>query len=200
MLAKYDFKKNPKSNDDEEETLHPRLVYNGTVSTEQMFKEIAEASTYTEADLEGMLTAITNRMSHHMINGYRVELGKIGYFSAKLKAIRPVKDKNEIRSPSIYFDNINFRASAWFRKHTRGFVERAEAQFGLQQSSDLTEEVCKQRMLDYIEKHGYITRVDYTQITGKLKNKALEELNRFVEQGIIQRQGRGVKLMFIKKM
>jgi len=200
MPAQYDFRENPNSKGDEEkQPLHPRIVYYGTVSTRRMFEDIVEASSYTLGDLEGMMTAITERMAHYMVEGYRVELGKIGYFSATLKTLRPVMDKKEIRSSSVYFDNINFRASTWMRKRTSGFVERADPQFGLRQSSKLPEEECKRRLLAFIAENGYITRIDYSQITGKLKNKALADLNRFVEQGIIRRKGKGVRLVFLKQ-
>lgn len=201
MPAQYDFKENPNpKGDGEKQPLHPRIVYSGTISTQKMFEDIVRASTYTLGDLEGMMTAITERMAHYMVEGYRVELGRIGYFSATLKTLRPVMDKKEIRSPSVFFDNINFRASAWMRKRTRGFVERAEPQHGLRASSKLSETECKRRMLAFIEENGYITRIDYSSITGKLKNKALAELNKFVEQGVISRKGRGVHLVFVKQV
>lgn len=200
MPAQYDFKENPnRKGDGEKQPLHPRIVYYGTISTQRMLEEIVEASTYTLGDLEGMLTAITEKMANYMVDGYRVELGRIGYFSATLKTLRPVMDKKEIRSSSVYFDNINYRASAWMRKRTRGFVERVDKQHALRQSSKLSEAECKRRMLAFIEEHGYITRIDYSNITGKLKNKALAELNGFVEEGIISRKGKRVRLVFVKR-
>ena len=199
MPAQYDFKENPNSKGDgEKQPLHPRIVYYGTIPTRRIFEDIVESSSYTLGDLEGMMTAITERMAHYMVEGYRVELGRIGYFSATLKTLRPVMDKKEIRSSSVYFDNINYRASAWMRKRTRGFVERVEPQFALRQSSKLSDPECKRRMLAFIEENGYITRIDYTNITGKLKNKALAELNKFVEEGVIDKKGKGVRLVFVK--
>ena len=38
--------------------------------------------------------------------GYRVELGEFGFFSAKVKASRLVANKNDIRSESVAFSSI----------------------------------------------------------------------------------------------
>ena len=109
-----------------------------------------------------------------------------------------MKDKKEIRAQSIYFDNVNFRASMWFRRHTSGYVERA-GKYGSRSSSQLSEEEKLFRLERYLNENAFITRSDYTRLTGRLKNKALEDLNHFVSQGVIERRGRGSLLVFIKK-
>ncbi len=198
MQARYYLKENPSTKEtDEAPGLHPRILYNGTIMTERILREISEETTYSVPDLEGMLSAITRKLSKYMVQGYRVQLGKIGYFAATLTA-RPVKDPKEIRSDSVFFDNISYRASAWFRKQTRGYVERADASL-IRSSSKLPEEECIRRMMKFIDENGYITRITYTNLTGRLKNVALADLRRFVEQGLIKRIGGGSKTFFIRQ-
>ena len=116
MYAKYDFRKKPSSKEDEDkQPLYPRIVSNGTIDFQRIVKEIAQASSFTPADIEGVQLAIENKISEYLISGYHVQLGDLGYFSAKLKA-RPVMDAKEIHAQSIYFDNVNFRPSSSFRK------------------------------------------------------------------------------------
>ena len=104
MYAKYDFRKKPSSKEDEDEQpLYPRIVSNGTIDFQRIVKEIAQASSFTPADIEGVQLAIENKISEYLISGYHVQLGDLGYFSAKLKA-RPVMDAKEIHAQSIYFD------------------------------------------------------------------------------------------------
>ena len=102
MYAKYDFRKKPSSKEDEDkQPLYPRIVSNGTIDFQRIVKEIAQASSFTPADIEGVQLAIENKISEYLISGYHVQLGDLGYFSAKLKA-RPVMDaKRYMRSPSI---------------------------------------------------------------------------------------------------
>lgn len=49
-----------------------------------------------------------------------------------------------------------------------------------------------------MEKHGFITRTTYMQLTGRLKNKGLEDLKRMTAKGIITRIGAGNQMHFIK--
>ncbi len=102
MYAKYDFRKKPSSKEDEDEQpLYPRIVSNGTIDFQQIVKEIAQASSFTPADIEGVQLAIENKISEYLVSGHHVQLGNLGYFSAKLKA-RPVMDpKRYMHSPFI---------------------------------------------------------------------------------------------------
>lgn len=197
MSALYELRKNPKRKGDEEPPLlHPRIVSSGTIPTRKLLEEISAATTFTVGDLEGALTALTEKMSTYLVDGYHVELGKIGYFSVSLKATHPITDKKHIRATSIYFDNVNFRASKWFRNYTRGRVERSQI-LGFRSSSSMSEEEKQKRLKRYLDENGFITRKIYTELTGRLKNKALDDLKGFAEQGIIESRGRGNQLIFV---
>ena len=138
MAADYDFRRKPnEKGDGEVQPLYPRIVSKGTIDSKRLFREIAEASSFTEGDLAGIMVAFQEKVSYYLSEGYHVKLGEIGYFSSSLRA-RPVMDKKEIRSVSISFDNVNFRATPWFRRRSSGTVTRAK--FGFQESSNLPEE------------------------------------------------------------
>ena len=120
MAADYDFRRKPnEKGDGEVQPLYPRIVSKGTIDSKRLFREIAEASSFTEGDLAGIMVAFQEKVSYYLSEGYHVKLGEIGYFSSSLKA-RPVMDKKEIRSVSISFDNVNFRATPWFRRRSSG--------------------------------------------------------------------------------
>ena len=138
MAAEYDFRRKPdEKGNGELQPFYPRIVSKGTIDSKQLFREIAEASSFTEGDLEGIMVSLQNKVSYYLSEGFHVKLGEIGYFSSSLTA-RPVMEKKEIRSVSIWFDNVNFRATKWFRRHCAGTVPRAK--FGFQESSNLPEE------------------------------------------------------------
>lgn len=81
MAARYDFRKVPsKKGNGEEPKLYPHIVSGGTIRTRTILEEISEASTFTVGDLEGVLCALTEKISKYLVDGYHVELGKIGYF------------------------------------------------------------------------------------------------------------------------
>ena len=196
MYAEYDFVRRPDAKGTgEQQPLYPRIVSKGTISSKRLVEEIAEESSFTPGDIEGLLVAIERKISNYLRAGNHVQLGEIGYFSAKLKA-RPVMDKKEIRASSIYFDNVNFRASMRFRKNSRGFVERAT--MGFNHSLHLSEEVRRKRMEDFLDNHPFMTRHDYSQLAGLLKNKALAELNKLIADGILDTMGRGSHKVYVR--
>lgn len=105
-------------------------------------------------------------------------------------------EKDEIRSASVEFDNVNFRASAWLKKNTRGTLERSNR--GFQTSAKLNEEERKDLLEKYLDENTYITRTDYTRLTGLLKNNAMKDLKEFVNQGVLVSSGRLNQMIFLR--
>lgn len=197
MAADYDLRRQPSAQGNGElQPLYPQIVSKGTIDTQHLVRDISEASSFTPGDLEGVIVSLTEKIAYYLSEGYHVELGQMGYFSASLKAHRPVMDKKEIRATSIYFDNINFRASTWFRRRSAGNVQRAK--FGFKQSSNLSEETRLARLQKYLDEKPFITRHDYTRITGLLKGKALRELNALVDKGVLSTLGQGSHKVYVK--
>lgn len=74
MAARYDFRKVPsKKGNGEEPKLYPHIVSGGTIRTRTILEEISEASTFTVGDLEGVLCALTEKISKYLVDGYHVE-------------------------------------------------------------------------------------------------------------------------------
>lgn len=198
MAAEYDFKTNPDSLDEEGlKILHPRIVSKGTIDIEKITRDLSHRSPYTIEEIEGVTSFLLRSMVDYLKQGYEVKLGNIGYFSVKLKA-RPVTDKKEIRSGSIQFDNINFRASTAF-KEMMGNIELVRAVFGFRASSVITQEECKELLDKFLAENHFITRREYSKLTGLLKGKALESLNQLVEEGWLAKRGSGSHLVYVRK-
>ncbi len=198
MSAIYDFKENPgQEGDQEKPLLHPYLVCSGTIPCQKILNEICHASTFTVSDLEGALHALSERVLAYLNDGYRVELKHFGYFTATLKANRPVRDRTEIRVPDIRFQSVKFRPTAYFRKGLNGKLQRARPNQRQRTSSTLSNEECLRRLLTYLEEHAFITRLDYSVLTGKLKNTALKQLKGFVAAGHIISVGQGNRVVYM---
>ena len=65
-------------------------------------------------------------------------------------------------------------------------------------SSQLNIEELERRMMMHLEQNGFITRSIYTNLTGRLKWKATEDLKIFVEKGVIRKMGRGNQMYYVK--
>ena len=197
-MAFYNLKKKPAltTKEGETETMYADIVYSGTIPAERLIRGVAKRTGFKEGVIEGILIELKEDVLQYLGEGYRVELGEFGFFSAKVKASRLVANKNDIRSESVVFNGVNFRASKSMRVGIRGDLERRKCvDFNTSRKWDRNN--LEKLVLQYIGEHGFITRATYTQLTGRLKNTALDDLKSFAAEGIIKREGRGNQMHFI---
>ena len=197
-MAFYNLKKKPAltTKEGETETMYADIVYSGTIPAERLIRGVAKRTGFKEGVIEGILIELKEDVLQYLGEGYRVELGEFGFFSAKVKASRLVANKNDIRSESVAFNGVNFRASKSMRVGIRGDLERRKC-VDFNTSRKWDRENLKKIVLQYIGEHGFITRTTYTELTGRLKNTALDDLKSFAAEGIIKREGRGNQMHFI---
>ena len=197
-MAFYNLKKKPAltTKEGETETMYADIVYSGTIPAERLIRGVAKRTGFKEGVIEGILMELKEDVLQYLGEGYRVELGEFGFFSAKVKASRLVANKNDIRSESVAFNGVNFRASKSMRVGIRGDLERRKC-VDFNTSRKWDRENLKKLVLQYIREHGFITRTTYTELTGRLKNTALGALKSFAAEGIIKREGRGNQMHFI---
>ena len=197
-MAFYNLKKKPAltTKEGETETMYADIVYSGTIPAERLIRGVAKRTGFKEGVIEGILMELKDDVLQYLGEGYRVELGEFGFFSAKVKASRLVANKHDIRSESVAFNGVNFRASKSMRVGIRGDLERRKCvDFNTSRKWDRNN--LEKLVLQYIGEHGFITRATYTQLTGRLKNTALDDLKSFAAEGIIKREGRGNQMHFI---
>ena len=197
-MAFYNLKKKPAltTKEGETETMYADIVYSGTIPAERLIRGVAKRTGFKEGVIEGILMELKEDVLQYLGEGYRVELGEFGFFSAKVKASRLVANKNDIRSESVAFNGVNFRASKSMRVGIRGDLERRKC-VDFNTSRKWDRENLKKLVLQYIGEHGFITRTTYTELTGRLKNTALDDLKSFAAEGIIMREGRGIQMHFL---
>ena len=197
-MAFYNLKKKPAltTKEGETETMYADIVYSGTIPAERLIRGVAKRTGFKEGVIEGILMELKDDVLQYLGEGYRVELGEFGFFSAKVKASRLVANKNDIRSESVAFNGVNFRASKSMRVGIRGDLERRKC-VDFNTSRKWGRDNLKKLVLQYIGEHGFITRATYTQLKGRLKNTALDDLKSFAAEGIIKREGRGNQMHFI---
>lgn len=197
-MAFYNLKKKPAltTKEGETETMYADIVYSGTIPAERLIRGVAKRTGFKEGVIEGILMELKDDVLQYLGEGYRVELGEFGFFSAKVKASRLVANKNDLRSESVAFNGVNFRASKSMRVGIRGDLERRKC-VDFNTSRKWDRDNLKKLVLQYIGEHGFITRATYTQLTGRLKNTALDDLKSFAAEGIIKREGRGNQMHFI---
>lgn len=199
METKYDFLPYPPQKDgDEPQAYYPKIVSKGTVPFEKLAHQIAESSTFKEGTVLGVMEELEHWMSYYLSQGYRVELGRIGVASVKLRAEREVTDKAAIHAQSVRFDKVNFTVSKHFSGCCHGTLARAETHRKFRQSS--TKYAPEERfnlLCAYLKEHPYITLTEYGLLTGLQKTKAWRDMAAWVKAGKVTTKGRAPHRVYV---
>lgn len=85
MGAEYALFKNPNPNKEEDNpTLHARVVGGIVIDTEHIIDELREASSFSSGDIRGLLQSLADSLVFHLKQGDEVDLEGIGHFSVSL--------------------------------------------------------------------------------------------------------------------
>lgn len=190
MSAKYDLYANPNN----PEVFHPRIVPWGTVSTDKLSRIISENTSFTEGDVKGVLVELSRQIKKYLSEGYHVELENLGFFSVSLQS-RAVGDKNEIRSGSVKFRDINFRIS---KDAGRAMIPMPLERVPKKDNFIHSDEDRRTMLRRYLDKNSCITRVAYMKLTGLSRFKALEELKRLVGSQELREYGAGRTVVYTR--
>ena len=201
MSALYDFLPvPPKGNNESGSHLYPKLRPYKTVSFDELTEKIASHSGLTKGNILAVMEEIEYWTKQLLSEGYRVQIGNIGTVSASLKADAEVYDKGDIHAQSIRFDKVKVTVSKQFSKQCGGKVLRAPSGKKFRQSSyTYTEEERLALLQSYLESHDYITRAEYGALTGLLKYKAWQDLDKWVKAHLIDIKGRAPHRVYVKR-
>ena len=183
---------------EEQQPLHARVIPSGSIDAKKFIELVSKTNGFSQATIEGCLQAVTDELRHWLAQGWIVEVGDLGHFYLSLKCDRPVMEKKEIRSPSIHLNRVNLRVNKRFRKALEPLeLERKESPY--RANSNRSDDECRTLLMEYVEKHGCITRADFMRATGVSRDKAVELLNRFLAEGAIRKYGGGRTVVYLKK-
>ena len=181
MSVNYDLYETPDlAKSGEEQPLHARVVLKGSYTAEEFVEQVTAFQHMPHAQVVGIIEAISKELRHLLLKGFSVELGDIGYFTLSLSVDKKVMESKELRSPSVSLKDVNFRVNRQFKKDIE-----SELKLQLYHSP-------------FRVKHPCINRQDYAQLVGKTKTQALQDINSFIEQGILKKYGYGRSVVYIK--
>lgn len=177
MAAEYDFQRKPNPKGDGElQPMYPRIVNKGTITTKRLVSDISQATSFTPGDVRGLLAALEDRISYYLSEWHHVQLAIWGISRRDWRRV-PSWIRRKSMQQTIFFGKVHFWVSPGFRKQCAGFVERVRAGYGFRHSADISSTERYRRLRVFLETNPFITRKDYSGITGLLKNKALNDLN-----------------------
>ncbi|MCC8095340.1 MAG: HU family DNA-binding protein [Tannerellaceae bacterium] len=160
--------------------LYPRIVRSRTVTLEEISKNIAAASTFTTADVQGVWTAIQSEITRQLKDGNQIELDGLGHFSVILKC-RDITDPKEIRAESIQFSKVSFLPSKKLHRNLRGMsVERDENRVHAPIDSPEERQL---RILSFLHENREITSSVCMRLNACSRHTAQKDLQSLRESG-----------------
>lgn len=198
-MAYYDLKKKPAltTKEGEKEVLYVQAITAGTIPSDEFLELVSKRVGFRKGEIEGVLMSVFDTAADWINKGFSVEIGEFGFFTGKVKGNRLVEKKTDIRAQSICFNDVNFRPSATFKKALDGELSRVPT-ITFRQSSNLGMEELEKRLMNYLDNNPFINIVTYSELTGRLKWKAAQDLKGFVDKGLIVSCGRGNQKHYVK--
>ena len=204
MSAYYDLYETPSPNGSEEKkSLHARICPKETYTQKEFVEHVAMFQHLPKNIIGAALDACIDELCDLLANGNIVELGELGFFSTSLKCTQDTDDeKKKIRSESVRFQNVHLRISNTFRKKIRQRMklERTHSPTKKSKKTETTEETRKERLMLFLQENICITKNEYIHLTGLTRHAAIDELNKFVRQGILRRRGISRSTVYINNI
>lgn len=184
----------------EQQPLHPRVVFKGTIGQDEFLDRVHKFTGLSRSLLAGAMQSFQDELRDLLADGWIVEMGDIGYFSVSLQG-PPVMKKKDVHAQSIKLKNINYRPGSQFKKEVYWKMEpqRGES-FTRPQKGERDMDKCLEIINDHLGKRPCLTRADYCRLTGCDKQRALKELNSFIDRGLLMRYGAGKQVVYGKVM
>ena len=162
------------------------VVGGRTVTSDELAKEIAASCTIKEADVAGVLKALSQRVRDTLLDGNRVELGEIGTFSVTLTCGNKHR-ADKVTSRDIKVRRIAFAPSKELTHAMRGATMRSA---GPVRTKQLTLEEAEERLATHFAAHTELYRSEVESICECTRYRATQFIEAFIKAGKLQVAGR----------
>ena len=199
MAILFDWYEDPKPSDkqqgENENTLHPRIKYNGSTGTDVLRRRIQELCSLTETDVSAVLDALSHIMGQELAEGRQVHLDGIGYFHPCLTSTEPVTIATKRKATKVKLKAIQFRADQAL-KNEFGILKvkslRGELNF-----KQLTNEQIDQLLTGYFKTHQFMRRYDFQNLCGMARSTAMRHIRRLRDEGKLKNEGSVLQPIYV---
>lgn len=187
MTAQFEVYKSPNpKKEDSTVWYHARLVSSGTIRINDLVREINENTSFSPADVRGLLQAFFDTLTYHLRAGESVELEGLGYFSVSVESPQ-VEDPKEIRTGNVHFKAVNYRCSVALKEKLKtmriGHSPKEETPV-------YSAEKRQEHILNYLRKKGIVGSSECMDLNGCTRYQALQDLKSLINEQKITRIGR----------
>ena len=90
-------------------------ISKGIVDLDQMAAEITKETAFSEADVIGVVTALSSKLQQHLERGNRVDIGPLGRYKIGFSA-KPLPDSQATFAPKAERFYINFQPGSRIKR------------------------------------------------------------------------------------
>lgn len=174
-----------------------RIFEGSPMSVQQLERLIQDNSTLKRGDIEATLLELREQMVRELSQGHRFYIPNVGYFSLSVKLDADGKAVEKVSGKDLRLHNINFRPEASLL-HEVGSSVRFRRASVTSKSVMYDEKQLLSLLMDYLSANHLITCRDMQRQFGLRETAARKWLKRFVEQGVIRREGARNAPVYIK--
>ena len=189
MAITYEWYENPNAEGEKEERgLHPRLLLNGKVTTEQLCARIRDRSSLAVGDVKSAITTLAELCGEELCEGREVHIEGLGYFFPILQTTQQVTRSTPHKSTKVKLKSIGFRPDTRLKGYMQGL--KVEQSKYVHHSSGLSETEMEMRLTEYSAEHEVMIRIDFKSLCGLTRTTANRHLKRLTEEGKLINIGR----------
>lgn len=188
MAAEYAlFKNPPRKGSTEEPLLHARIVPGRVIRLDRIAKEISSFSSFSSADIKGLLQAFSDQLVEHLEAGDEIDLEGFGHFNISLSCPK-ISHAREVRAEDIRFKSVNFRCSKKITSRLETMCVRRKE--GTSAPPLYTPVQRKANILRHLTEEHTLMSSDCMRINACTRYMALKDLKELLEEGKINKIGK----------
>lgn len=197
MAAEYAlFKNPPRQGSNEEPQLHARIVPGRVIRLDRIAKEISSFSSFSSADIKGLLQAFSDQLVEHLEAGDEIDLEGFGHFNISLSCPK-ISRPEEVRAEDIRFKSVNFRCSKKITSRLETMsVKRKE---GASAPPLYTPQQRKANILRHLAAERTLMSSDCMRLNACTRYMALKDLKELLAEGKIGKIGKRKITIYILK-
>lgn len=174
-------------------TKHARVVADSKVDMEKLCKLVSAGSSFSAADVKGILEAFKHWLGVYLVEGSTVEMEGLGHFYPTLKSTVEIDEKGS-HKVHVRVDTVSFRCSPELKKMVREaeliHEKRPEREkIGAYQR--------KENILNYIRDNVAINTTTIMQLNHCNRHVALNDMKVLMAEGKVLKAGKGKLSIYI---
>ncbi len=205
-MAKYKMRELPDLRRTGRRQLYPYLEISRQMSTSELIARIQAGNTFTQADVQGVLSALSQHIALAVSEGCSVKLEGIGTFRASLSLVQGAEGEQpdsvtRRNAQSICIRTLRFRPDSRLVADANRHFRPTRTPSALLTASPYKAEERLALAQAHLAVHPFIRVADYCALTGLRKTAAQKELRKWASDAgsEIKTVGRGGHKVYVRK-